>query len=501
MTVANRIVIASNRLPVVLSRDSGGEWELEPGSGGLVTAMAPVLRKERGIWVGWPGVAPDECPRLDELLEAQTDRLGYRVVGVPLTREEQDLFYLGFANQVIWPLFHDFLGPCNFDPRFWEAYQEVNRKFAALLERGVKDDDFLWVHDYHLMGVAEELRRLGRRQRTAFFLHIPFPPLDVFVKLPWRFSILRSLLNYDLIGFQTRRDKRNFLHCLEALAPQFRCDHDFRVVEARVGSRAVRIGAFPISIDFGEFADVSASDAATERSRVLRSEIGGRKLILGVDRLDYTKGIAYKLRGFRRALERYPEMRGAVTLVQLVVPSREDIPEYDQMKREIEQLVGEISGRFSRPGWVPIHYRYGTWDRTELVAHYRAADAALVTPLKDGMNLVAKEYCASNVDDDGVLILSEYAGFSAQAGEDALLVNPYDVDEVAEAVHTACTMEEPERRARMGRLRAGVRKEDIHWWVSSFLQAAREGGVGGDPGPERYLRRAPEGFLETAEVE
>ncbi len=485
-TRTGRLIVVSNRLPVVLSQQSGGEWHLDRGAGGLVTAMEPVLRESKGVWIGWPGVDPEDLGEVNEILKGMSDDLGYRVRGVGLSPSERDDFYLGFSNQVIWPLFHDFQSQCNFRPRFRDAYRKVNRKFAEVVADEAEADDFVWAHDYHLMALAEELRAKGMEGRIGFFLHIPFPPADFFVKLPWRFGLLKSLLHYDLIGFQTERDRTNFLQCLETLIPESTVEGDGRVVRVEAAGRSVRVGIFPISIDVDDFADLAASEAVSERVARLWRDFPDRQIILGVDRLDYSKGIPHKLRGFRLALERYPELQEKVSLVQLVVPSREDIPEYHEMKREIERLVGEINGQFTRPGWIPIHYQYGRWERPELVAHYRAAQVAMVTPLKDGMNLVAKEFCACTLEGNGVLILSEHAGSTAQLQRDAILVNPYDVEGVADAIKEACDMPQTERRKRMQRMREKIRRHDIFWWVDTFRRAARHEELGESESFEVY---------------
>ncbi|MDX1566152.1 MAG: trehalose-6-phosphate synthase [Longimicrobiales bacterium] len=494
-----RLVVASNRLPVVLTRkgngSNGSSWHVEPGSGGLVTAVEPVVKRRGGVWVGWPGTTGEKPGELESVLDEVEESKGYRISPVPLTADERDDFYLGFSNQVIWPLFHDFQNQCNFEPRFWEVYRRVNERFADVLEEEIQEGDFVWVHDYHLMAVARELRERDVEEVLGFFLHIPFPPLDLFVKLPWRFTILDSLLQFDLVGFQSARDRRNFLDCVEQLAPNVSLDRDGqtdrRVIPLEVDGRTVRAGVFPVSNDFEEFAGLAATSDVSERVARLRTEFAGRQVILGVDRLDYSKGIPHKLKGYRLALERYPDLRGNMTLVQLVVPSREEIPEYYRMKWEIEQLVGEIQGEFTRPGWVPIHYQYGRWERPELIAHYRTAAVALVTPLKDGMNLVAKEYCTCSLEGSGVLILSEYAGATAQLQHDALLVNPYDVEGVADAIHNAFTMAEEERRSRMTRMREVIRKYDIRWWVDTFMKAADGEDLGEDAALKTFRPTPP----------
>jgi trehalose 6-phosphate synthase len=390
-----------------------------------------------------------------------------------LTAQERDKFYYGFSNEVLWPLFHDLHSRCNFDPSYWPVYQQVNRKFAEVSAQASTPDDFIWVHDYHLLVVGQQLRALGVKAQTGLFLHIPFPALDVYVKLPWRTQLLHALLEYGLIGFQTVRDRTNFVQCVRTLV-----GHDVevkgrgQVVTLKVGKRAVRLGAFPIGIDFEEFATQAMTPQVTERARLVQEDTRNRKLILGVDRLDYTKGVPDKLKAFRMGLARFPELQRRVTLIQIVVPSREHIPEYYDLKTEIERLVGRINGEFTRPGWVPIHYIHRSLDRTDLLSYYRAAAIGLVTPLRDGMNLVAKEFCACNVDGDAVLILSEFAGAAAQLQDGALLVNPYDVEGVADAIQKAFTMDAEERRARMMRIRKTVREHDIFWWTDAFLRAA-----------------------------
>lgn len=495
-----RLIVASNRLPVVLSQHGeGGDWRLERGSGGLVTALEPVLRERGGVWIGWPGIEKGKVTNIDALLARSTAGQGYEVKGVDLTARQRDDFYLGFSNQVIWPLFHDLLTQCNFDPRFWKTYRNVNAQFASRIAGEVREGDFIWIHDYHLMAVARDLRSAGVTQPLGFFLHIPFPPLDLFLTLPWRYRILDSLLAFDLLGFQTARDRRNFLQCLEHMAPDVDVSGEGRVQFVTVGDRTVRVGVFPVSIDFDEFAVTAQSDGVSERVAGLRSEFLGRTMILGVDRLDYSKGIPHKLQGYRLALERYPDLRERVTLVQLVVPSREDIPEYFQMKEEVERLVGQIQGQFTRSGWVPIHYQYGRWDRTELIAHYRAAGIALVTPLKDGMNLVAKEYCASSLEGKGVLVLSEFAGASAQLQDHALLVNPHDVEGIADAIYRAFMMSTAEQQRRMQELRRIIRDTGMDWWVDTYLAAAASDGHGEFSDLETTRPQIPPGFLETGD--
>jgi trehalose 6-phosphate synthase len=463
-----RLVIVSNRLPVSLNHD-GTQWSIKPSSGGLVTALAPVLRDRGGLWIGWPGT--HEQADLDSVMAEGAKSIGYNLKPVALTQEDRDNFYYGFSNEVLWPLFHDLLDRCHFLPQYWEAYKRVNETFADVVASSVGPDDYIWAHDYHLMNLGEELRKRGTTAQIGFFLHIPFPPLDIFMKLPWRFEILQGLLNYDLIGFQTLRDKRNFLQCVETVIKEVSVEDDEHLTTVGIGERSVRVGAFPISIDYESFATQSMTQEIADRAWYIHEDLPRRHILLGVDRLDYTKGIPLRLEAFRHALERYPDLREKVTLVQVVVPSRVEIPSYNALKREIERMVGEINGMFTVSGWVPIIYVFRSLDRPELLGYYRTAEIGFVTPLKDGMNLVAKEYCACSVE-EGVLILSEFAGAAAQLQEGALLVNPYHVDETADAIYEAFTMDGDERRRRMGIMRDAVKQSDVFLWVDSFLQAA-----------------------------
>ncbi len=468
-----RLIIVSNRLPVVLAKDDQKNWRVEPGSGGLVTALAPVLRKRGGMWIGWPGYCSDDKnSQLDQILTDATSDFGYTFKAVSLSEEEINGYYYGFSNRILWPLFHDFQTRCHFSPEYWRMYETVNRKFAEVVAENRRDDnDYIWIHDYHLMGVGNALRKIGVSSRIGYFLHTPFPPLDIFIKLPWRYEILQHLLSYDLIGFQTRRDRRNFVQCVHAMNKDVRITGKGRVLSTEIQGRKVRIGNFPISIDFDEFVQQARSPEVEKRRMELKSIFKARQLMLGVDRLDYTKGIPERLMAFRNALERFPDLHSKISLVQIVVPSRMNIPEYNELKHEIELLVSEINGEFTKPGWIPIHYIFRSVDRTELVAFYRAADIALITPLKDGMNLIAKEYCASNLFKNGILILSEFAGAAGQLRRQALLLNPYHLELAAEKIYQAYHMTHSERKKRMGALRKEVKRSDIYWWVDSFLEA------------------------------
>jgi trehalose 6-phosphate synthase/phosphatase len=483
---AKRLIVVSNRLPYVLETVNKSKWSLKPGSGGLVSALLPVLRDRGGIWIGWPGTS-DPVANIADIFHGASREAGYMLEPVDLTQDEVENYYHGYANESVWPLFHDLQSRANFNPDYWRAYVKVNRKFALALGEHCKGDDFVWVQDYQLMDVAHHLREMDCLVDLAFFMHIPFPAPDIYMKLPERQAVLSSLLAHDLVGFQTQRDRRNFIQCVRLLFKnaQVRVEGHLHVV--RLADREMRVGSFPIGIDADGFSDRAAGPEVQAELEAIRAQFGDRQIVLGVDRLDYTKGIPHRLRAFADLLERFPEVRGHIHLFQVVVPSRVGISEYDDLKMEIERLVGQINGRYSHVGWVPVHYFFRSLDQTELLAFYRAASIALVTPLKDGMNLVAKEFCACSLDENSVMILSQFAGAAAQLGQAALVVNPYDVEQTADAIFNAYRMLPSERRYRMRRLRRNVRSQNIFWWVDSFMRAAIDKELRDFPVLEEYI--------------
>lgn len=475
-----RIVIVSNRLPIVINHSESG-WNVRPGSGGLVTALEPVMRQRGGVWIGWPGADEQGDPGLDDVLRNYGRSVGFELLPVRMSKDEIEGFYQGFSNEIIWPLFHDLQSHCNFVPDYWTHYLTVKERFARVVTHNIQPQDFVWVHDYHLMGLGRQLRENNVSNRLGFFLHIPFPPPDLFSKLPWRVEVLQGLLQYDVIGFQTPHNLENFLDCVRKLLPKTRLLKRRGTMECRLAGHVTQIGSFPIGIDYEQFAKAAAGDDSTARVAKLRAQLPDQQIILGLDRLDYTKGIPYRLRAFQLALKRFPELHRKVTLMQVVVPSREAVPEYKDLKTQIEQLVTRVNGEFTQPGWVPIHHVFRSLDWEELLSYYRVADVGLVTPLKDGMNLVAKEYCACQVEGDGVLILSEFAGAAAQMRRDAILVNPYDLDRVADAIWQAVQMTPTQRRTPMRRLRRIVQRQNVYWWVERFLAACGVEGSSVEP--------------------
>jgi len=449
-----RLLVLSNRLPITLRR-SHGRIRAERSAGGLVAALEPAMERRGGVWIGWPGtrVLADE----DLALPAGA----YELAPVPLRDSEVRRYYHGFSNGTLWPLFHSLLERTSLDRRDWEVYDRVNEIFARCADERMADGDLVWVHDYHLVRCPHWLRQMRPEARIGFFLHIPFPPYDVYRILPWSREVLRGMLASDLIGFHSPGYVSNFLDCVDRLLGE-RVDRETGSVEH--GDRTVRVQAFPLGIDYAAYEARARQAPATRR-------VNHDQIILGVDRLDYTKGIPERMRAYERLLELHREHRGNVVLIQVAVPSREQVSEYQQLKRELDELVGRINGRFGTSVWTPIRYIHRAIPPERLSALYRDADVGLVTPLRDGMNLVAKEFVASQTDEPGVLVLSRLAG-AAETMQEALLVNPYNLDSVAEALHTALTMPLDQREARLRALQRRERREDLHAWLASFLEAA-----------------------------
>ncbi len=477
---SKRLVVVSNRLPVAIYRDDN-DWRIKPSPGGLVTAMAQTMVQAKGLWIGWPGCTNEAPAR--ELLHSLEDH-PYDLEPVLLTEEQIDRFYAGLSNKSLWPLFHDLLGHFSFDGDNWLAYAEVNRLFAEAVKRRIGPDDFIWIHDYHLLFVARYLRQMGTKEELSFFLHIPFPSPDLFGRLPVHQEVLEALLEYDHLGFQTARDRRNFIQCVKFLAPKTRRTSYKRQSIIRHEGRDIRVGYYPISIDFDEFNGLAGDSRVAEASWYLHENLQSGTMMLGLDRLDYTKGIPERFLAFERALEKYEDLAGNLSLIQIVVPSRLDVSEYQSLKIELDTLAGRINSRFSRHGWIPIHYQFRELERVQLVGHYRACEIALITPLRDGMNLVAKEYCASQIEGRGVLVLSEFAGAARQMHRGAIIVNPYDIDSTADAIYQAYIMDDDERSRRMRILRREVKANDVHRWVKWFLDEETPGAARTHETPE-----------------
>ena len=457
----SRLLIVSNRLPIV-ARIDDGDVRLGVSSGGLATGLRSWHQRSGGLWIGWPGdVSRFSREQRSELTERLAD---HRVVPVELSRDEVERFYEGFSNRVIWPLFHYLVDRVPVDASGWDAYRVVNEKFARAVVDVYKPGDRIWVHDYQLMLVPGLLRTLLPGARIGFFLHIPFPSSEVFRVLPWRRQILQGLLGADLLGFHTFAYQRHFVASLLHVEGT-----EADIDSIRVGNRVVRLGVFPMSVDVKGFERLARSPTVTADAAAIRADAGGRRILLGVDRLDYTKGIPRRLLAVERLLTREPSLRDEIRYVQVAVPSRGMVDSYQTFRRQVEEAVGGINGSCATLRSMPIHYMHRSVSRRELSALYCAADVMVVTPLRDGMNLVAKEFVASRVDGDGVLVLSEFAGAAAELGE-AILVNPYDVDAVADAMQQALAMTDEERRTRMRGMRRRVAGYDVHRWARQFME-------------------------------
>ncbi len=457
----DRLIVVSNRLPVSLEKQDEG-WNVKRSSGGLATAMDPILREHGGIWIGWSG-APDQTPEAAELLRTE-----HGCEPVDLPADIAELFYEGYSNQALWPLFHSYPDRFRFSPDAWAAYQEANRRFCEAVVRHYRPGDRIWVHDYHLMLLPGLLREQLPEAPVGFFLHIPFPASDVFSLLPRGDEVLRGVLGADLVAFHTHFHMQHFRRSVRRLLGV-----ESKVDRLDVRGREVQLRALPIGIAPDEFLGLLDDPATVTQLEALRQTYSGRRLIVSVDRLDYTKGLPERLRTFRRLLISRPELRETVVLFQVAVPSRENIDTYKDLTDEVHQLVSEINGKFGTATWTPVVYIHRGISRPELVALYNFADVGWVSPLRDGMNLVAKEYIACKSEHDGVLVLSSFAGAAAEMGE-ALLVNPYDEELTAEALVQALEMPADERRNRMAELHRRVVRNDVFAWGERFLSTLDE---------------------------
>ncbi len=455
------ITIISNRAPYQL-RKHFGQLHHEKNIGGLVSVLDEIMCQSGGTWIAW-----GEKGDIPEQVGIPLDRPRYSLRLIHLTDLEVNQYYHGFSNRVLWPLSHYFLDRCHFGSEYWNGYREVNEKFAKAFREGSQDQDLIWIHDFHLTLLPSLLRRDRPNLSIGFFWHIPFPASPVFRVLPWREEILRGLLGSDLIGFQLPLHAENFFQSVEDVV-KVPVNRDSSSIN--YDGRIIRVGVFPVGIDFDKWNDLASSPPLAERARELSKEVGVENIILGVDRLDYTKGILERLYAYERLLEKYPEFHSRVCMIQIAVPSRTRVEEYRTLRREIDETIGRITGRFSKRKWIPLRYLYRAFAIEDLVAYYLAADLALITPLRDGMNLVAKEYVASRMQEDGSLILSEFTGAAATL-TDAILVNPYDIEGLADAIHFALCMPKDEKHRRMKQLRCAVKDKDIYWWCASFLKS------------------------------
>jgi trehalose 6-phosphate synthase len=463
-------VVVANRLPIDMERQADGTTTWKRSPGGLVTALEPLLRRRRGAWIGWPGITDgDEEPITEE---------GLQLYPVRLSADDVAQYYEGFSNATLWPLYHDVIVKPIYHRQWWDRYVEVNRRFAEAACRAAASGATVWVQDYQLQLVPKMLRELRPDLTIGFFLHIPFPPVELFMQLPWRTEIVEGLLGADLVGFHLPGGAQNFLilsrRLIAAETSRGSVGVRSRFGEAQVGSRTVRVGAFPISIDSAELDRKSRHREVRRRAKELRVEVGNpRKVLLGVDRLDYTKGIDVRLQAFSELLAEGRVKGDDAVLVQLATPSRERVESYQILRSDIERQVGHINGEYGEVGRPVVHYLHRPVPRDELIAFFVASDVMLVTPLRDGMNLVAKEYVACRGDLGGALVLSEFTGAAAELKQ-AYLVNPHDLEGVKSAIEAALNQPVEEGRRRMRALRRQVLAHDVDRWARSFLDALAE---------------------------
>jgi trehalose 6-phosphate synthase len=474
-------VVAASRLPVDRVDHPDGMVEWQPSPGGLVTALEPIMQRAEGVWIGWPGAAGDPPDPFDAE--------GMHLVAVGLSADEVRDYYEGFCNATLWPLYHDVIAPPEFHRSWWDAYVQVNHRYADEVVRQAAAGATVWVHDYQLQLVPAMVREQRGDVRIGFFTHIPFPGYEIFAQLPWRRQIVEGLLGADLLGFQRRGDAANFLRACRRTAGLTTSGSLVRVPASAPGEtrntvgtrrpptggsgggREVRVGAFPISIDFAAIEEVAKQEPVRVRAKEIREALGNPDVVLlGIDRLDYTKGILHRLNAYGELLDegRFGDAR--TVLVAVASPSRERVEQYRRLRDEVEVTVGRINGEHAELGSPPIHYLHQTYPREEMAALYLAADVMLVTSLRDGMNLVAKEYVACRYEETGALVLSEFTGAADELGS-ALLVNPHDIEGMKDAIVYASKISPNEARRRMRSMRRRVREHDVAHWAAAFLNA------------------------------
>jgi trehalose 6-phosphate synthase len=458
----SRLIVISNRVAAPRPEGEGG------AQGGLAVALSAALREYRGLWFGWSGNKTEEFSGHIDFQRHDG------VTSATIDLEEQDVeeYYNGYANRTLWPLFHYRIDLAEYDRSFAGGYERVNARFAETVQPLIESDDLIWVHDYHLIPLGRMLRERGLKNRMGFFLHIPWPPSRLMVSLPFHEGLALSLLAYDVIGFQTEEWLESFQNYVERELGGH-CDPDGTI---HVGGRSVHAAAYPIGIDYKEFRAAAETDGARVAHDRLKKSADGRRTIIGVDRLDYSKGLEERFLGYRRFLEENEACRGNVFMLQIAPPSRGEVHTYETIRESLDELSGRINGEFADVDWVPIRYVNQGYGREDLAGFYRAAEIGLITPLRDGMNLVAKEYVAAqDPEDPGVLILSRFAGAALQL-KDALLVNPYSKEEISDAILQAISMPKEERIRRWRAMNEVVEREDVVWWRRSFVTALEGSG-------------------------
>ena len=456
----NRIILVSNRLPIKIEK-KGQNFKFHPSIGGVATGLNSLSNSYEHIWVGWPGITKDKLKNVEKNIKGEL--ISKNLYPIFLTPREVDRYYNGFCNKTIWPLFHYFTQSAIYDCKMWENYKQVNQEFCDAVIKIARKDDIIWVHDYHLLLLPQMIRDKLPEAKIGFFLHIPFPSSEIFRLLPWRNQILEGLMGADLIGVHTYDYAQHLLHSILRV---FGYEHEFGQI--KIDERYVKVDTFPMGIDYDKFADTAVTPEVEKEIKKIRNRLGERKIILSIDRLDYTKGIPARLQGFDYFLEKNPEFKEKVTLILVAVPSRTKVEHYRQLKKKIEEMISKINGKHGTIGWTPVWYLYRVLPFETLLALYNISDIGLITPLRDGMNLMAKEFIATKGDETGILILSEMAGAAAELGE-ALIINPNNKEDIAGSIKEALTMPEDEQKKRNRIMQQRLKRYDINRWVNEFL--------------------------------
>lgn len=455
----SKTILVSNRLPVSL-RHRNGKFEFKPSAGGLATGLGSIYKEGENIWIGWPGNTVDDSQKREEITLVLQE---LKMAPVFLSKEDVEQFYEGFSNETLWPAFHYFTQYIVYNPLHWEAYVRVNQKFCDAILEKAGPNDTIWVHDYQLLLLPQMLREALPNATIAFFQHIPFPSYEIMRMIPWRKELLEGVCGADLIGFHTYDDMRHFLSAVSRITGM---SNESGYIQAE--NRIINVDSFPMGIDYDKFAKQAKTKKTLKKVEEFRRQVGDQKMLLTIDRLDYSKGIPERIHAFNQLLLTHPELHGKVSMIMIVVPSRDKVKSYKELKKNIDLLVGRINSEYSTLDWVPVHYFYRSFPFEELSAFYSMSDIALVTPLRDGMNLVCKEFVASKTDQTGVLILSEMAGASKEL-RDAILVNPNDRQGVVDAIYNALSMKPDEQIARMSSMQASLKKYDVFQWVKVFM--------------------------------
>ncbi len=469
----NKTIIVSNRLPLQVQVDEDGDVSAQPSVGGLATGMKSVHRDSNGIWVGWSGVKDEELtPEIETKVNKAVEK--EQCVAVNLNEDDLDNYYYGFSNRTLWPLFHYFLEYTEFDKGYWDSYVNVNKKFAKVVIEQANEGDTVWIHDYQLLLLPALVKKEIPNISIGFFLHIPFPSYEIFRTFPARKEILEGMLGADLLGFHTYDYERHFLSSVKRILSL-----EVNFNEISYDERIIKVDSFPMGIDYDKFKNAALKHQ--QQTEIEKSEIQKRldqhlkteegvKMVLSIDRLDYTKGIPNRIRAFEFFLKKYPQFKEKIRLIMLAVPSRSEVPQYQLLKKETDELVGRVNGEFSTVSWTPIWYFYRTMPFDNLIDLYTSSDVALITPVRDGMNLVAKEYIATRTKEDGVLVLSEMTGASKEL-DDALLINPYNFGEIADTIKQAIEMPKEEQHRRMVGLQKRVSRYSVEKWAKEFMNS------------------------------